>query len=74
MEKCNFCQTPGLERPLHLPRACEEICPTGAIRSGSMAELARLGRESAAARLGSMQGYPGLMIHAHQTFGPGGAD
>ena len=30
MEKCNFCQTPGRERPLHLPRACEEICPTGA--------------------------------------------
>ena len=28
MEKCNFCQTPGRERPLHLPRACEEICPT----------------------------------------------
>ena len=37
-------------------------------------ELAKLGRESAAARLGAMQGYPGLMVQAHQSFGPGGTD
>ena len=76
MEKCNFCQTPGKERPLDMPRACEEICPTGAIQSGSMVELANQGREKAARRLGgdNMQGFPSLMIDAHQQFGPGGAD
>ncbi len=76
MEKCNFCQTPGKERPLDMPRACEEICPTGAIQSGSMAKLANQGREKAAQRLsgGDMRGLPSLMVGAHQQFGPGGDD
>jgi anaerobic dimethyl sulfoxide reductase subunit B (iron-sulfur subunit) len=76
MQKCNFCQTPGKERPLHMPRACEEICPTGAIRSGPMTELARIGRENAARRLGNagMQGLPGLIVDAAAQFGLGGDD
>lgn len=71
MEKCNFCQTPGLERPLDMPRACEEICPTGAIRSGPMTLLATLSRESAATRLSgqAMQGLPGLILDAQRQFG-----
>jgi anaerobic dimethyl sulfoxide reductase subunit B (iron-sulfur subunit) len=71
MEKCNFCQTPGKERPLDMPRACEEICPTGAIRSGPMTLLAMLGREAAAARLGKsgVEGLPGLIVDAAQRFG-----
>ncbi len=74
MEKCNFCQTPGLERPVGLPRACEEVCPTGAIKSGSMVELAKAGRERAATKLAaaSQQGVPGLMIDAAARFGAGG--
>lgn len=73
MEKCNFCQTPGKERPLDMPRACEEICPTGAIRSGPMTLLATLGRERAASRLGgaAIQGLPGLILEAERQFGPG---
>ncbi len=72
MEKCNFCQTPGKERPLDMPRACEEICPTGAIQSGSMAELANKNRESAATRLANLssRGYPELVMDAASTFGP----
>jgi anaerobic dimethyl sulfoxide reductase subunit B (iron-sulfur subunit) len=73
MEKCNFCQTPGKERPLGLPRACEEICPTGAIKSGAMAELASQGRERAASRLAA-QGMPGIVLDAHARFGPGAAE
>ena len=73
MEKCNFCQTPGKERPLGMPRACEEICPTGAILSGPMDELAKLGRERAAERLAS-QGMPGIILDAQQRFGGGGDD
>jgi anaerobic dimethyl sulfoxide reductase subunit B (iron-sulfur subunit) len=71
MEKCNFCQTPGLERPVGLPRACEEVCPTGAIKSGSMAELASAGRERVAGKLAAaaQQGMPGLMIDAATRFG-----
>ncbi len=71
MEKCNFCQTPGLERPVGLPRACEEVCPTGAIKSGSMVELANAGRERVAAKLAAtaQQGMPGLMIDAASRFG-----
>ena len=59
-----------------MPRACEEICPTGAIQSGSMAKLANLGREKAAKRLGGsdMSGFPSLMVGAHQQFGPGRND
>ncbi len=76
MQKCNFCQTPGKTRPLDMPRACEEVCPTGAIMSGSLVELARLNREKAAAKLGAtgMQGFPTLMVDAHQRFGPGPAE
>jgi anaerobic dimethyl sulfoxide reductase subunit B (iron-sulfur subunit) len=72
MEKCNFCQTPGKERPLDMPRACEEICPTGAIISGPVAELATLNREKAAGRLGTLgvQGLPALMLDAQNRFGP----
>lgn len=75
MEKCTFCQTPGKERPLDMPRACEEVCPTGAIKSGPMNELAKVNREAAAKKLGSsgMQGLPGLMVDAHNRFGPGGS-
>ena len=71
MEKCNFCQTPGKERPLDMPRACEEICPTGAIKSGPMTDLAESGRESAAKRLSgtAMKGLPGLIVDAAQNFG-----
>jgi formate hydrogenlyase subunit 6/NADH:ubiquinone oxidoreductase subunit I len=56
-----------------MPRACEEICPTGAIRSGPMTLLATLGRESAAARLGKagVQGLPGLILDAQRQFGAG---
>ena len=76
MQKCNFCQTPGKTRPLDMPRACEEVCPTGAIKSGSLVELAKLNREKAAAKLGStgMQGFPSLMVEAHQRYGPGAVE
>jgi anaerobic dimethyl sulfoxide reductase subunit B (iron-sulfur subunit) len=73
MEKCNFCQTPDKERPLDMPRACEEVCPTGAIKSGSMAELAHQNREKVAAKLGAnkgMQGFPGIVADGAQRFGP----
>ena len=72
MEKCTFCQTPGKVRPPGMPRACEEICPTGAIRSGPMHELATLNRETAARRLAGvdMRGLPGLIVGAAQQFGP----
>ena len=74
MEKCNFCQTPGKERPLDMPRACEEICPTGAILSGPMAKLANQNREKAAERLSNMasKGFPGMVVDAASTFGTGG--
>ncbi len=73
MEKCNFCQTPGKERPLDMPRACEEICPTGAILSGPMAKLANQNREKAAERLSNMasKGFPGMVVDAASTFGTG---
>ena len=71
MEKCNFCQTPGLERPLDMPRACEEIGPTGAIRSGPLALVNTQGRERAAARLSgqSLQGFPSVVVDGAQKFG-----
>ena len=73
MEKCNFCQTPGKERPLDMPRACQEICPTGAILSGPMAKLANQNREKAAERLSNMasKGFPGMVVDAASTFGTG---
>jgi anaerobic dimethyl sulfoxide reductase subunit B (iron-sulfur subunit) len=71
MEKCTFCQTPGKERPLDMPRACEEICPTGAIKSGPLSELAKLNREKTAMRLagGGAQGFPGVILDAASQFG-----
>lgn len=70
MEKCNFCQTPGMERPLDMPRACEEICPTGAIRSGPLAAVSTAGRERAAARLGSPNGhgFPAVVVDGAERF------
>jgi len=37
-----------MERLLDIPRACKEICPTGAIQTGSMAKLAKMGRQKVA--------------------------
>ncbi len=73
MQKCTFCQTPGMERGPGMPRACEEVCPTGAIQSGPMPELASKGRERAAIKLASIAeaGVPGLMIEAAGRFGSG---
>ncbi|MDP6119907.1 MAG: 4Fe-4S dicluster domain-containing protein [Rhodospirillales bacterium] len=62
MQKCNFCQTPGRERPLGMPRACEEVCPTGAIHTGTMAERSAQGRESAAMRLLGGEALPSLAM------------
>ena len=47
MEKCNFCQ----ERPMGMKRACEEICPTQAIVSGLIDELAKFSKKNTADRL-----------------------
>ena len=71
MEKCNFCQTPGMERPMDMPRACEEICPTGAIRSGPLTMVTSQGRERAAARLApsAMQGFPSVVVDGARKFG-----
>jgi anaerobic dimethyl sulfoxide reductase subunit B (iron-sulfur subunit) len=72
MEKCNFCQTPGSERPHDMPRACEEVCPTGAIKSGSLAELAQQNRKKVAGKLGEsqgMQGFPGVVVDGADRFG-----
>jgi anaerobic dimethyl sulfoxide reductase subunit B (iron-sulfur subunit) len=76
MEKCTFCQTPGKERPMGMPRACEEVCPTGAIKSGPMTQLASQGRQRAAERLagGGEPGVPGLMLDAAKRFGPDGGN
>jgi anaerobic dimethyl sulfoxide reductase subunit B (iron-sulfur subunit) len=73
MEKCNFCQTPGKVRPLDMPRACEEICPTGAIRSGPVSQLSTLGRERAAARAGGTLSadLPAMILGAERAFGAG---
>lgn len=72
MEKCTFCQSPGKERPLHLPRACEEICPTGAIITGPLAELAKVNREKAARRLAGadLKGMPNVVLDGAQRFAP----
>ena len=71
MEKCNFCQTPGKERPLDMPRACEEICPTGAIQSGPMTILATQGRMRAAVKASgtASPGHPAIVLDAQQRFG-----
>lgn len=39
VEKCTFCG----DRPLGTPRACEEVCPHGAIVTGPLEELRSLG-------------------------------
>jgi anaerobic dimethyl sulfoxide reductase subunit B (iron-sulfur subunit) len=51
MQKCHYCQDGPNPRPLHLPRPCEEVCPTGALRAGTMGQRATLGREKAAENL-----------------------
>jgi hypothetical protein len=53
-----------------MPRACEEICPTGAIRSGPVTMLATLGRERAASRPAiAAHGLPALILDAQRQFG-----
>ena len=42
--------------------ACEEICPTKAIRSGTMEELNELGRQQASRRLIGAEAFPSLVI------------
>ena len=44
MEKCTFCE----DRPVDMKRACEEICPTQAIVSGPIEQLARIARGNVA--------------------------
>lgn len=46
MEKCTFCK----DRPVQMKRACEEICPTQAIVSGPIEELAKVPVQNAAER------------------------
>jgi len=36
--KCNFCE----DRPRSMPKACEEVCPTGAIISGPVDKLEKV--------------------------------
>jgi Fe-S-cluster-containing dehydrogenase component len=47
MEKCTFCE----DRPLEIKRACEEICPTRAIVSGTVEELAQFAKQNVGDRL-----------------------
>lgn len=47
MEKCTFCE----ERPAGIKRACEEICPTQAIVSGKIEELAEYSKQNVSDRL-----------------------
>ncbi|MEW6587324.1 MAG: 4Fe-4S dicluster domain-containing protein [Nitrospirota bacterium] len=58
MSKCHFCP----DRPLGLPRACEEICPTKAIRSGTMEELNEQGRLQSAKKLIGEEAKPASII------------
>lgn len=44
MEKCEFCQ----DREVGMKRACEEICPTEAIITGTTKELTKIAKERAA--------------------------
>lgn len=59
MEKCNFCQ----ERPMGLKRACEEICPTQAIVSGTIDELARFSKQNVADKLSYDKSAGALLGH-----------
>lgn len=47
MQKCHFCA----DRPESLPRACEEVCPVQAIKSGVVNQIAADSKEVAATRL-----------------------
>lgn len=47
MVKCHFCP----DRPLGMPRPCDEVCPTGALLSGTMRELDEKARLQSAKRL-----------------------
>ncbi|MFH0728700.1 MAG: 4Fe-4S dicluster domain-containing protein [Pseudomonadota bacterium] len=47
MEKCTFCE----ERPAGMKRACEEICPTQAIVSGKIEDLARFSKQNVSGKL-----------------------
>ena len=47
MEKCTFCE----ERPEGMKRACEEICPTQAIVSGKIEDLAKFSKQNVSGRL-----------------------
>ena len=58
MQKCHFCE----DRPKGLPRACEEVCPTMAIRTGTLAELNVLGREQSARLLVGQLVEPSLIL------------
>jgi anaerobic dimethyl sulfoxide reductase subunit B len=74
MQKCNFCSTPGKERPHGMPRACEEVCPTNAIRSGPLAALGGENRVKAAARLlggGAQEAMPAMVMPTSGTPGAG---
>ena len=60
MEKCNFFQ----ERPMGIKRACEEICPTQAIVSGLIDELANFSKKNVADRLSYTEG--GGVVLGHE--------
>ena len=62
MQKCHFCVEGPSPRPLGIPRPCEEVCPTGALRTGTMEERATMGREKVAWTLTRMnpEAHPGL--------------
>jgi anaerobic dimethyl sulfoxide reductase subunit B (iron-sulfur subunit) len=47
MVKCDFCP----DRPLGMPRPCEEVCATGALLSGTRSELDEKARQRSAKRL-----------------------
>ena len=55
-EKCTFCS----DRPLDIPRACEEVCPHGAIVTGPLEDLERLG--TAAGVVGTDGVAPSLIL------------
>jgi anaerobic dimethyl sulfoxide reductase subunit B (iron-sulfur subunit) len=59
MEKCHFCE----DRPSGIKRACEEICPTQAIVSGPVDELAKLSKRSVAEGLLDEKGAGVILGH-----------
>ncbi|MEM2103753.1 MAG: 4Fe-4S dicluster domain-containing protein [Candidatus Bathyarchaeia archaeon] len=50
MQKCTFCN----DRPDWMPRACEEVCPTGAIVCGTIDQLEKTAKERKGQRLISL--------------------